>query len=222
MRWRAALLVVSGCLIAVPCAPSPIDAQAVERCPCLDNGGQPGPEDCLCDVGQCYHRCVDELCPGTPNCTIECTFRCECDGGPPHCPTHEDPRPTPTPIPGVATFTATRTPTPVSLGPCAGDCNGDGSVAIDELMTGVEIALGEVQDSVCLAFDTDHDGVVSIAELLAAVGKALRGCPYMPTSTPTPSATSTAAGFRVCGCVDEFPYMGCGMRGITVTLNRWA
>ena len=44
-------------------------AAADGDCRCLLNGGQPGPDDCPCDVGQCYHACVGDLCPGTPQCT---------------------------------------------------------------------------------------------------------------------------------------------------------
>ena len=68
------------------------------QCPCLQNGGQPGPGECPCDVGQCYAACVADLCPGTPQCTLECSFRCSCNSAPPGCPTHEDPGPTPTAV----------------------------------------------------------------------------------------------------------------------------
>jgi ELWxxDGT repeat protein len=60
---------------------------------------------------------------------------------------------------------------------CAGDCNGDTRVGIEELVRGVGIALGSTAVDVCPAFDRDGDAVVSIAELIAAVGAALNGCP---------------------------------------------
>ncbi len=60
---------------------------------------------------------------------------------------------------------------------CAGDCNGDGSVAINELITGVNIALGSAQVSSCPSFDVNGDGNVAINELIAAVNNALNGCP---------------------------------------------
>ena len=66
---------------------------------------------------------------------------------------------------------------PPTTGPtCAGDCNGDGSVAINELILGVNIALNMQPVSACLPFDTNHDGTVLINELVAAVGHALTGC----------------------------------------------
>ena len=59
--------------------------------------------------------------------------------------------------------------------PCAGDCSGDGTVAIDELVRGVTAALnGEV--GACPAFDLDGDGVVRIDEVIAGVDDALLGC----------------------------------------------
>ena len=60
---------------------------------------------------------------------------------------------------------------------CAGDCNGDGAVAINELITGVNIALGSAQVTSCPSFDGNGDGNVAINELIAAVNNALNGCP---------------------------------------------
>lgn len=60
---------------------------------------------------------------------------------------------------------------------CAGDCEGGGSVTIDELIAAVRIALGEAAPDTCSAVDTAGDGSVSITELVAAVSAALTGCP---------------------------------------------
>jgi hypothetical protein len=60
---------------------------------------------------------------------------------------------------------------------CAGDCAGDGNVAINELITCVNIALGSAPLSNCLACDPDGGGSVAINELIAAVNAALGGCP---------------------------------------------
>jgi len=54
-----------------------------------------------------------------------------------------------------------------------GDCNGDGMVSISELITGVNIALGNLPVTACPAFDTNRDGRVTIEELIAAVNAAL-------------------------------------------------
>ncbi len=59
---------------------------------------------------------------------------------------------------------------------CAGDCDGDGVVTIDELLVGVNIALDNTPASACASFDTSGDGAVTIDELLDAVAHALGGC----------------------------------------------
>ena len=66
----------------------------------------------------------------------------------------------------------------LAVGACAGDCGGDGLVSIDELITGVSIAIGTTPDGQCAAFDADGDGLVAVNELVAAVGNALIGCPF--------------------------------------------
>ncbi len=69
----------------------------------------------------------------------------------------------------------TPTPTATPAPACTGDCNGDGVVAINELILGVNIALGAPVAG-CAAIDTNGDGEVAINELIAAVGRALSGC----------------------------------------------
>lgn len=86
--------------------------------------------------------------------------------------------PTATP-PSSLTPTPTFTPTPtatVMVAACTGDCDGDGSVAIAELVLGVNIALGQRSLTLCQAFDPDRNQQVGIAELVQAVGNALTGC----------------------------------------------
>ena len=56
---------------------------------------------------------------------------------------------------------------------CAGDCNADGTVAINELIRGVAIALGNAPVSDCPTFDADADGTVAVNELVRAVSAAL-------------------------------------------------
>jgi hypothetical protein len=55
-----------------------------------------------------------------------------------------------------------------------GDCNRDGQVAIDELVRGVNIALGNAPVSECPPFDRVADGQVMVSELVRGVGNALR------------------------------------------------
>jgi len=59
---------------------------------------------------------------------------------------------------------------------CAGDCNGDGTVAINELILGVNINLGKADVGSCEAIDTNGNMVVAINELIGAVRSNLDGC----------------------------------------------
>lgn len=58
---------------------------------------------------------------------------------------------------------------------CGGDCNGDGSVAINELVIGVSIVLGALPVDACPSF-TGADATVDITDLITAVNDALSGC----------------------------------------------
>jgi hypothetical protein len=59
---------------------------------------------------------------------------------------------------------------------CAGDCDGSRSVGVNELVRGVNIALGNAPLSTCPAFDRDDSQTVSIGELIGAVNRSLNGC----------------------------------------------
>ena len=84
------------------------------------------------------------------------------------------PTDTPTPSPSL-TPSGPPTPTATLSPPCAGDCDGSGDVTINELLTLVNIALGNAATA-CPAGDRNHDGSITIDELLAAVNAALNGC----------------------------------------------
>lgn len=60
---------------------------------------------------------------------------------------------------------------------CVGDCDGSGSVTIDELLLGVNMAIGSAGLSSCPVFNADGDNRISVNELVLAVNNALRGCP---------------------------------------------
>lgn len=64
---------------------------------------------------------------------------------------------------------------PAGAQECAGDCDSDRQVAINELITCVNRALGA--DVTCDACDPDGDGSVGITELIVEVNNALAGCP---------------------------------------------
>jgi hypothetical protein len=60
---------------------------------------------------------------------------------------------------------------------CAGDCNGSGQVTVDEIITMVNIALGNADVSACGVGDANSDQRITVDEILRAVNNALNGCP---------------------------------------------
>jgi hypothetical protein len=89
---------------------------------------------------------------------------------------------------------------------CAGDCDADGRVAVQELIRGVNIALSRSDVSSCEAMDRNGDGQVGIGELIGAVGNALDGC-----ACPFDLLDERAGGLEACvfagswsdGCSDS-------------------
>ena len=72
---------------------------------------------------------------------------------------------------------ATPTPTP-TFGPCVGDCNGDHQVTVNEIITMVNIALGNTPCCTsCAAADPNNTGQVIVTQIIQAVNNALNGCP---------------------------------------------
>jgi hypothetical protein len=69
-----------------------------------------------------------------------------------------------------------RTPQPDPSSPCVGDCNGDGHVTVDEVLTMVNMALGIV-DAACPGVSANPGNQITIAEILTAVNNLLDGCP---------------------------------------------
>lgn len=59
---------------------------------------------------------------------------------------------------------------------CTGDCNADEQVAVNELITGVSIALGEQRINRCGNMDGNRDNEIGIDDLTSAVGGAVAGC----------------------------------------------
>ncbi len=64
----------------------------------------------------------------------------------------------------------------VALGSCTGDCDRDNRVTVNEVVTGVQIALGNDATASCPAFEC-RPGDVQVDCLLKGVKNALRGCP---------------------------------------------
>jgi uncharacterized delta-60 repeat protein len=62
---------------------------------------------------------------------------------------------------------------------CTGDCDGDGMVFVNELLSMINIGLGTANVSTCEAGDPSGDGFVTVDEILTAVNHALNGCPIV-------------------------------------------
>ncbi len=80
----------------------------------------------------------------------------------------------------TATPTSTTIPTPTPTTPttaCVGDCGSDGAVTVEELVRGVNIALGVSPLSDCPQFDANHSLDVTVEELIQGVNIALTSCP---------------------------------------------
>ena len=98
----------------------------------------------------------------------------------------------------IATFATAVLVTLSASGPtfgfCAGDCNHDGTVAINELIMGVNIAAGRMAVDQCSYLDLNDDGEISIDELIGAVTISLDGCyPLRPFSTVQQVFTQSCA-----------------------------
>jgi hypothetical protein len=77
------------------------------------------------------------------------------------------------------------------LARAAADCNGDDVVTVDEIIRGVNIALGTTSLDECPEVDASEDGEVTVDELLKAVNNALFGIPTPVPRSPTPTTPET-------------------------------
>jgi hypothetical protein len=59
---------------------------------------------------------------------------------------------------------------------CTGDCGNTNTVTVTDIITMVNIALGNVAVTGCQAGDANGDGQITVDEILAAVNNALNGC----------------------------------------------
>jgi hypothetical protein len=90
----------------------------------------------------------------------------------------------------VLAIAVTTLPAGAPAAPCPGDLNGDGTVAINEIMQAVNAALTNCGADPCPG-DLNGDHVVTIDEIIKAVSVALQGCDGAPALTRTPSNTTT-------------------------------
>lgn len=77
---------------------------------------------------------------------------------------------------------------------CVGDCNDDGFVTVDEIVTMVNIALGTTPITACPAADPNGDETVTVDEILQAINAALNGCP--PTNGCTTALITVMLDFN--------------------------
>jgi hypothetical protein len=105
-----------------------------------------------------------------------------------------------------AQLTPTPSATPIST-QCVGDCNDNKVVTADEILTAINIALGNLDVSACENADANGDGMVTVDEILAAVNAALNGCPGVqatPTPVPTtPGVSTPSIGTRAAGMIES-------------------
>jgi hypothetical protein len=83
----------------------------------------------------------------------------------------------PAKIAGWKSAYAAQRPGSAALAACVGDCNGDGAVTADELLTMVGIALGQAPRAACRAGAPGGDGRIAIDDILLGANNALGACP---------------------------------------------
>jgi hypothetical protein len=93
----------------------------------------------------------------------------------------------------VASLCGTASRAAAGLADCPGDCNGDGVVVINELIIAVNIALDLQTVSACGASDLNHDGRITVDELIRNVDAAIIGCSAVATPTNTATTTESPA-----------------------------
>ena len=161
--------------------------------------------DIECDPSICFTTCrlygTDGVCHVFSPNGLPPTCACDTEGPtrtiPPPCQLPPTPTPTPT----------AQTPLPTPIPPiCIGDCNGDGTVTVDEILVLVNIALGDTPLSTCSVGDVDNSGDITIVGLITSVNNALNDCLVLPTPTPTPAGSNLI--YSVTGEINGTPLSG--------------
>lgn len=103
-------------------------------------------------------------------------------------------------------------PSPSSAAFCAGDCDSNGAVTINELLMVVNIVLGSTAPAQCFSVDTNHDGAVAVNEVVGAVDLALNDCGSCDAATAALSVARALVQLpRLSGVV------AVGLDGLTST-----
>ncbi len=106
---------------------------------------------------------------------------------------------------GLCPFTSPRSAAATREAACAGDCDIDRRVAVNELIVGVNISLGMAAIDTCPSFDVNEDETVAVNELVTAVNNALNGCADEGSPTGSPTATSPVPTFTPTPTPTENP-----------------
>jgi len=130
-------------------------------------------EACNPSTGACSPAHLGEACDDFDDCSTESSCHTIADIQRTFCLAGAATVPTPTSTAGTG---PTPTRTIGTPGACVGDCDGSGSVAINELVLGVNISLGTAEISRCTSFDRNDSGNVEVNELVGAVNASLNGC----------------------------------------------
>ena len=163
----------------------PIDGNPCPECNCNGNEGISSDELAransnnvmgVCDAAECPPPTPTPRPLGTPvhtstNPPTGTPVPTSTEPASPTPPSTATSTPEASPSEAPATVTATVAP------PCVGDCDRNGVVSINELLRGVNIALGNLALQACPAFDRNDNGRADVNELIAAVNNALNGCP---------------------------------------------
>lgn len=101
---------------------------------------------------------------------------------------------------------------------CSGDCSGDGTVSISEVVLAINIALGLAERAACLPADANGDGSVSITELVYALQRALDGCSAPPVTALTGICRQPGnPGLRPCNPATQMVVARCDDRARCLT-----
>lgn len=168
--------------------------------------GDASPSECPSgDENRDQSVAVNEIVLAVKHALIGCPFIAGCVGPEPTFPVvlATAPRTRKRPA-AVVTMTPTPTATPKPRPPsalrgqgggfvsCTGDCDGDETVTVAELVTMIAIVLGERPPSDCMSGDENGDLLISVNEIVAAVDNLLNGCPFVSgCAAPNRSCTPT-------------------------------
>lgn len=81
---------------------------------------------------------------------------------------------------------------------CRGDCDRDGAVSVNELITAITIALGKAPATECTPVDSDASATVTVDELITAVNYALTGCDQVQPFRNVQEIFSQSCAFNGC------------------------